>query len=126
MAYNLGSVVSEVGARLDNIPSSISGTNMNNIIIEEANFIETENGISLGSPIAFTNPYCSAIIKLVMSNVQSIIEAQGSDKSSIHLGELSVSKSSSASDSFAQKWRVEAIKDLRSLKGKYNYYQTFS
>lgn len=125
MAYNIGSVVAEVGLRLDNIPSAISGTAMNNIVVEELNFAEQETGITIGST-AIAEKYCGPLIKLVMSNVQSIIEVQGSDKQSISLGELSIGKSSNVKGGLADKWREEAVEDLKNLKGKYNYYQTFS
>lgn len=125
MAYGLGSIATEVGRRIDNIPSSISGTEMNGIIIDEINFAEKKLGVAIGST-AIEEKYFGVIARLTMSTVQGVIETQGSDKQSVSLGELSVGKSNMTKEGLSGKWRQEAIDMIKELKGSYNYYQTFS
>ena len=122
MAYSIGSVETEVGIRLDDIPSAISGTGMNNIVIGVLNYASKFTGNSIGSN-AIAEAYFEPIVKLTMVEVQKIIERQGADKD-LRLGEFSVSAASSASKDSIETWKADADEMLRMLQeNKYGSYQ---
>ena len=124
MAYSIGSVETEVGIRLDDIPASISGTAMNNIVIGAINYASKFTGNTIGSN-AIPEAYFDPIVKLTMVEVQKIIERQGADKD-LRLGEFSVSAASSASASSIETWKADADEMLMLLQeNKYGSYQSW-
>lgn len=122
MSWNIGSVVDEVSNRIDDIPESISGSNMNNIIIGEINFAEKFIDKSIGSEIS--EKYQGVITDLSMSKVQQFVETVGTDGKNVKLGELSISQKTSQSSS-SSKMRTNAIERLKEFRNDFNSYQAW-
>lgn len=49
MSWNIGSVIEEVGRRVSNIPTNLSGTNMTGIVNESIYWVYNQTGINPGS-----------------------------------------------------------------------------
>jgi len=121
--WNVGSVITEVSKRTDNIPLSISGTNMTNIVTQRLTKINNylgKNYVNDAIPEAIQGP----LVELTKAKVLIDIETQGSDASETKLGEFTIKKGKgSASLSSAEALEKNAYGDLRDLKGSFHYYK---
>jgi hypothetical protein len=117
--WNVGSIANQVWALVDNIPSSVSGTPLNNIIEQRIAFVEKYLGVTIGT----TNIdviYQGPITELTQAKLLTVIETQGTDANSISLGEFSIRKGQgSAALESAQRFEANAMKDLCELKAKF-------
>lgn len=114
----IGSVVWNM---IENVPTYVSGTLLQTTN-NEIYFAEQLTGNTIGTTVA--EQYQPAIISLVASAVLRMMELQGADVSSIHLGDFSISKGGGSSTSLmSERFREDGIQKLDSLGFKINYYK---
>jgi|TARA_Y100000310_G_C20689869_1_gene821524 hypothetical protein len=98
-----------------NIPSSISGTTLNNMIGQEINFVEEFTTTTIPDA-AIPEKYQPSIIDLTLSKLLLMLETQEGGVDSVKLGELSVSSSSKGGNAgLAQQLKTDAILRLKEL-----------
>jgi len=115
---NLGSLADRVYARVDSIPTGISGAELISIVDEARLYCEQYTGVSIGST-SIAEKYQPAIIKRACADVMDVMKTQGADATSITVGDFSINKGkggnlSDASDSL----RLEADNILKQLGRK--------
>ena len=80
MSWNTGSVVEEVHKRVSNIPTSISGTNMNSLVCQAAQNIENYTGVNPGT-VDIVQKYHEILFCFTASKVVQVkIDASEDDK----------------------------------------------
>jgi len=121
--YNLGSIADDVYARLDNIPTSISGAQMLKIAYEQVIFAERFTGLSIGS-VAIAERFQPALIALTQAEIQRYIELQGADVNSYSIGAFQISKSQGNSSQSAS-LKQEAMQKLKLLGRSTGVYKSF-
>ncbi len=91
-SWNTGSVVSFVtNLAAGEVPSSISGTNMNPLVEQAGAYVETYTGVTVdltNIPIKYQGP----ILDITLANVLRAIDIQEGGVNSVSLGELSLSE----------------------------------
>ena len=122
--WNLGSIATQVHAMVDNIPSAISGAQLLNLIDKQRLRVENEATLSIGST-AINEKYQMAIVYYSCAIVQNIIQARGADVQNIKLGEFSISKGTTKSDSEGASWEALGDKEVDSFRSKYSTYRTW-
>jgi hypothetical protein len=119
----IGSIILNM---IENVPSYISGGTLWNIVDNEVYFASNVTGDSI-SISAIGEIYQPAIINLAASAVLRMMELQGSDASSISLGDFSISKGQgSSSTTIADNLRADGIAKLEALGIDTNYYKAIS
>ena len=107
---------------IENVPSSISGATLWNMIDQETYFVENNTGDSIGTSIG--EKYQPAIISLTSAQVLRMMEMQGADVSNIRLGDFAISKgASSSSSTTAEALREDGLNKLQALGEVCNYYK---
>ena len=115
--WSVGSVVDQVSKLVGptNVPTAISGTEMNSIVEQEINFVELFTSDVINSS-AIPEKYQPSITDFVMSKVLLSIDANTGGIDDIKLGELSVKGGASSSSSeLAKQLRTDAIIRLKEL-----------
>lgn len=115
--YNIGSVVADVTSFVGaaNVPVGISGTNMNNLVIQSINYLNTYTADGIGT-VDIDEKYQPSVIDLTSSKVLYAIDANQGGLSSVSLGELSVSDSGQGGNSdLANQLRTDAINRMKEL-----------
>ncbi len=120
MSWNVGSV-------LDNMPASLSGVNVDGIILRKITYIEKYVGVTIGS-VDISDDYHLPLLNLSMYDTIAFSNADDSSNADKYaLGPLRVDKSltGGASSSFnsAENLRKEAMEMLFELKGGYGFYK---
>lgn len=115
--WSIGSIndhiTNMVGA--SNIPSSISGTTLDNMISQEINFVEEFTTTTIPDA-TIPEKYQPSIIDLTLSKLLLMLETQEGGVDSVKLGELSVSSSSKGGNAgLAQQLKTDAILRLKEL-----------
>jgi hypothetical protein len=120
--WNTGSVVNHVGGLVGwtNIPTSVSGTTLNNMCEQEINFIELYSSDSIDSN-AVPEKYQPALCDLLTSKVLLTIQTQRGGIDSAKLGELSVSAGTGGISDLATQLRTDAISRLKELMRKLRF-----
>ena len=114
----IGSVVLNL---IENVPTYISGTLLQ-LTNNEIYFAEQLTGDSIGATVA--DKYQPAIISLTAAAVLRMMELQGADVSSVHLGDFSISKGQGSSTmTVSDKLKEDGLRKLDSLGYKFNYYK---
>lgn len=114
--YNLGSVVVDVSNFIgpSNVPTNLSGTNMNNLITQQINYLNTYANDGIGtSDIA--EKYQPSIINLTISQLLLSIEATQGGIDTVSLGELSISQGAGGGTELARQLREDAINRMKEL-----------
>lgn len=116
VSYNLGSFVADINNFIgpSNVPSNLSGTNMNNLITQEINFVNSLTNAGLGTT-GIVEKYQPSITDLCISKILLSIEATQGGIDSLSLGELSVNQGSSSNKEIAIQLRQDAILRLKEL-----------
>ena len=123
--WNTGSVVAEVYKRMDDIPSALSGTAMNNDVGRAVTYVERYVGVSIGST-AIDLKYQSAILYKTCLEVLNSINAMGAD-GRMSLGDFSVNRGSGDNISDSIQLYTNLLKGEMSVLGrKFNYYKSNS
>lgn len=89
--WNLGSVSNVLWDMIEDIPSSISGTTMLNMIDQERQYMECFLNLTIGSNSIDTK-YQPSLISLSAASVLRSMELVGVDSTSIKLGDFSENK----------------------------------
>jgi len=116
MVWSAGSVVDYVtrivGAA---VPTSISGTNMNDIVYQQIYTVEQYTGESI-STSSIPNKYQPPICNLTQAQVLRAIDAQEGGADDVSLGELRVSQAGAGGNaSLAQSLIDTAMRQLKEL-----------
>ena len=120
---NLGSVSVQVLNIVENVPSYISGAPLLQIIDNERLFIESYTGQTIGST-AIAEKFVPALVDLSCSRVLTLMEVQGTDASSISLGDLSINKGkASATMSAGEYFNLSGMEKLKRLGKISNFYK---
>ena len=126
--WNLGSVQDEIFARVSvTIPTSISGTSLNNVINERLQYVNDFLGTNVGNT-AITLPYQGPLISLSIGETLDNIEGMSSGQSKdIKIGEMSIKKSASSGGegTSAMQWTLRGEKALNQLKNKASFYKAY-
>ena len=116
----IGSIVLNM---VENIPDSLSGATLWNMVDNEVYNAENITGQTI-STTSIGQQYQPAIISLTASAVLRMMELLGADVSSIRLGDFSVNKGGSSSIlSSADRLRDDGIRKLNALGTEINYYK---
>ena len=117
---NLGSVAARVLARIENVPTSISGELLS-IVDEERLGMEAFLGVTVGST-GIAETYQPALIRLSMASVLESMKLTGADVSTVQIGDFSMSKGreSNVSDA-ADDLREDAHALMRALGTKLTF-----
>jgi len=123
--WNLGSVSEVVLAIVDNIPSTLSGIQLNALADRKRRFIEEYTGLSVGS-VGIDLRWQGILTNLTVAEVTSLMALTGADVSSIRLGELSIGKGAGGNlDMVSKSFHEKAMEELRAVGMKPRYYQAF-
>jgi len=115
VSFSLGSIQAEISKLIPDIPTAISGTDMNSIINQQLLYINEFTGDSIGSN-AITDKYQPALIDLAAAAVLANMELQGADAQSYTLGDFSISKGGESNLAKARNYFKESGMDkLRAL-----------
>jgi len=118
----VGSIVLNM---IENVPSTISGATLWNMVDNEVYYAENFTGDTIGTS-AIGQEYQPAIISLTAAAVLRMMEMVGADVSSMKLGDFSINKgSNSSTSSSADKLREDGIRKLEILGEKSNFYKAF-
>lgn len=93
--WNTGSISAEVYSLVSDMPTSLSGTGMNNIIYGAINFVEGYCNVNIGS-ISISQQYHNAIIYKTMFDVLGAKDIVGAELGNISLGDFSINASTTA------------------------------
>jgi hypothetical protein len=125
MSYNTGSVISEVGKLIEDIPSSLSGTSMSNLIDRSITRFNNYTGKSVSSA-NINDSYAPAIINLTAAELLGAMELIGADVAQIKLGDFSESKGQASNTSKAQDYFLsQAEKDMKYIGRDIKYDRTW-
>lgn len=114
--FNTGSIVAEVGKRIDDIPSALSGTAMNNDVDRAIAHVEEYTGWSIGST-AILPKYQNAILYKTCLDVLTAIKVMGADGGT-RLGDFSVDKGATDNISKSIETYDELLKMEKTILGK--------
>ena len=112
--WNLGSASDMVYSMIANVPSSVSGAVLLNIIDQERIFMENYTGQSIGST-AIAERYQPALVDLSCADLSNTISMNGGVINSTTIGELSVSKNVSSAESMTSGYRESGMMKLKAL-----------
>jgi len=122
---NTGSIVVEVHKRVDNIPTVLSGTNMNNDVDRAIAHVEEYTGLSIGNT-AITPKYQNAVIYKTCIDVLSSIKAFGSN-GGVSLGDFSTNEGTGDNVANGIQTYTELLKMEKTILGKkFNWYKSNS
>ena len=119
---NLGSIATRVTSLVDNIPTSISGAELINLVYDQVIYAEQYTGLTIGS-VGIAERFQPALVALSAGALQKYIEAQGADKT-FSIGEFSVTKNSS-SDSFGNTFTQDGMEKLKRIGRKMSVYKAY-
>jgi len=109
--------------QIENVPASISGAPLWNIVDNERFNASNQIGVSISADIP--EIYQPAIISLSSSAVVGVMELQGADASSIKLGDFTINKGGQSNTSTtAQSLREDGLTKLNNLGISFEYYKS--
>ena len=123
--WNLGSVQTEIGKIVLDIPTSLSsGTTIADIANQQMLFMQNYTGQTIGST-SIAEKYQHPLLFLTASALLNSMELQGIDVSSVKLGDFSESKGGASSSSQSKQyfWKL-GMDSLRLLGKKMSYYKS--
>lgn len=122
---NLGSVATRVYARLENVPTNISGA-LIDIADEQRLYVQEYTGATIGSN-SIEEKYQPVIIDFTTAKAMDFMQLTGTDASSLTLGDFSIGKGSASSlSAAADALRVSAERRLKSLGKTMRYTRVLS
>lgn len=120
--WNLGSAQAVITSEIESVPDALSGAPLNRMIDGVRLYMETYTGQSIGST-AIKEVYQPALIDLTKANVYSRISEEGSDASSIKIGDFQKDAGQGSNvDSNAKMFQQIGMDELKIL-GKRRYYR---
>ena len=116
----IGSVILNM---VENVPTTISGATLWNMIDQEIYFAEQFTGNTIGTT-SVANVYQPAIISLASASVMNMMELTGADVSSLKLGDFTVGKGATSNVSSAgAKMKEDGMEKLRNLGQSISFYK---
>ncbi len=116
----VGSVVLNM---VEDVPASISGATLWNMVDNERIFTENYTGDNIGNSIG--DKYQPAIISLTIASVLDMMELTGADTSSLKLGDLTVSKGGQSNTNIAgSKRREDGMRKLEILGQQSHFFKS--
>ena len=120
---SIGSLADRIQGRIDDIPTSISGAVLIEMVDERRIFVEQYTGDSIGST-AIAEKYQPAIISFTITDLLQNMMLVGGDFSSATLGDFSINKGQGGNLSDAAgMWERKGIKQLKVLGKKSPFRQ---
>ncbi len=125
--WNIGSFVEETNKFIENIPTALSGTNLNNTVCRSIEYVENYTGQTIGS-VNVDIKYQNAILYKNISDVLYVINIIGTDASSVKLGDFSIKNSGDDKNvlSSASKWQDALDRELQILGRKMHFFKANS
>lgn len=121
---SLGSLADRIQQRVDDLPTTLSGTHLNAIIDEERLFMEEFTGLSIGS-VSIAEKFQPALVDLSTAHVLELMQLQGGDFNSATLGPLSISKGTSGNLTTASSaFRASGMMKLKQLGSTIGFKRT--
>ena len=115
----IGSVVLNM---IEDVPATISGVTLWNMVDNERLFAESWTGANIGASIS--EVYQPAIISLSAASVLRMMEMVGADVSNIKLGDFSIAKGASSNTNVASvQMKADGIAKLEILGQTVPYYK---
>lgn len=106
-----------------NVPTSVSGTVLNNMVSQEINFVEQYTTETI-SDTSISEQYQPCIIDLTLSKVLLSVDAQEGGITSVNFGDLKVGQGSVGGNAaLAKQLKDGAIKRLRELSRNVRFKQ---
>lgn len=116
----IGSIVYNM---VENIPDTISGATLWNMVDNEVYFANKLTGQSI-NVASISEEYQPAIISLTASAVVRMMEMTGADVSNIRLGDLNIGKGGNSPTAITSSTlREDGIRKLENLGFNLNYYK---
>lgn len=117
--WNLGSVV-------DNIPSSLSGPQLDGIIKRKIKYVENNLGVTIGST-DIPEQYHLIIVNFAIYDALAYDNISSANAEEVQIAEFKIKKGVSAAGGggmiSAQSLHEQAMQDLMNLKGQYNFFK---
>jgi len=121
--WNLGSVSLMTLNMVQDVPTYLSGTTMDDIAFQQLSYTEQYVGVTIGSN-SINTPYQAPILHLTIAEVTALMEAQGTDASSYRLGDLNVTKSGQSNlKKISDFYFKKAKEELDAIGVDVSYYQ---
>ena len=119
---NIGSIGGVILNMVEGVPITISGATLWNMIEQNIYFAEQFTGDSIGTSVV--DKYQPAIISLSAAAVVNLMEMQGTDSSSIKLGDFTINKGGGSSSEVTSKsLREDGLRKLDELGYCMHYYK---
>ena len=116
----IGSVVLGM---IEDVPSTISGATLWNMVDNERLFTEKYTGDSIGTSIGDT--YQPAIISLTAASVLRMMEMVGADVSNIRLGDMTVGKGGQSNTNVAsEKMKEDGMMKLEIIGQQSHFFKS--
>ena len=116
----IGSVILNM---VENVPATISGATLWNIVDNERFNATNQTGVSIGTDIP--EIYQPAIISLSASAVVGLMELQGADVNSVKLGDFTINKGGQSNTSItSQSLREDGLTKLNNLGISFEHYKS--
>ncbi len=119
---NLGSISTRIFNLIDNIPTSISGAELNAIVYDNVIYMEAYTGLSIGS-VNIAERFQPALVMLSAGATQRFIEGQGADQS-FTLGDFS-SQAANFSNSASNAFTNDGMEKLKRIGRQMPYYKAW-
>jgi hypothetical protein len=121
--WNLGSAAAQINGLVENIPTSISGAVLLQLIDMQRVYIEQYTGLTVGST-AIEERFQLPLVNLSIAELLHAMQTQGVDGNSISLGDFSQSKGQGGNLSDASNtFRERGIEQLKNLGFRFSNYQ---
>lgn len=121
--WNIGSVSNSVYNIVENIPTSISGAELNNIVERKIAFCESYTGQNVGTENILIQ-WQGILVNLSAAEVTSLMQLQGADVSSFSLGDWSVNKGKSSNlDAVSERFQEIGMNELKTIGVKQSFYK---
>jgi len=116
----VGSIVLNM---VENVPATISGATLWNIVDNERFNATNQTGVSISTDIP--EIYQPAIISLSASAVVGLMELQGADVNSVKLGDFTINKGGQSNTSItSQSLREDGLTKLNNLGISFEHYKS--
>lgn len=124
--WNLGSFANEITNMVDNIPASLSGGSMHDIINRKIQYVEDWTGETIGSTSVILR-FQPTIMHLALSDLAITLNTQGADVSQIRVGDFSLSKGAQSNLTIAaREWSNLGMMELNAIGKKIRFGKSLS
>ena len=120
--WNLGSVSAEVYSLFPNLPSNLSGTGANNVILGAINYTEAYTGANIGST-SIAQAYHNVIVYKSLIDIYRSSNINGNNAESTSIGDFSTSSANSAE--IIKTYQALLNEELNSIGRASKYYRTY-